>query len=150
MSLRLGCEQMQDVCIFGHDMQLQLGWISTWCHHVVSPSQCQAFTSMHPEHMPLGLAAVPVLCRYQLVLANGQVVEATIPHLHTYMGGALQALRGGCWHHKFMCCGAGSSSVVCDVCSSPCGLATAGSIARQHPVTLCAVCWLWACNVQSC
>lgn len=29
--------------------------------------------------------------RYKLVLGDGQVLEATIPNLHTYMEGALQA-----------------------------------------------------------
>jgi hypothetical protein len=28
-------------------------------------------------------------CRYRLLLADGQTVDATIPNLHTYMGGEL-------------------------------------------------------------
>lgn len=41
---------------------------------------------------------LPTGCRYRLVLANGQTVDATIPNLHTYMGGELvqpQAMQQG-------------------------------------------------------
>lgn len=130
--------------------------------HMAPPSQCQAFccvtismSSFH-KHAPRAYAAWIGCCSCAVQVSvgvgkrpGGGGHHPASAHLHGRCVASV-ARRVLCWQYKFMCCGAGSSSVVCDVCFSPCGHATAGSIARQHPVTLCAVCWLWACNVQSC